>query len=440
MLTRYVRSFDGASLAVTLRGDERALPIIAVSPWATVQSSGVLRGTSNTTEGLAGQRYVLSYDRRGSGGSGHDAADLGLEAQVADLSAVADAHVAAAFDLVAFFDGTPIAIAYAARAPERVRKLVLWHPFVDGADWIPAQRVRGLIDLARTDWPLALRTLATMWGPRQSSENQREFAKGLRERLTPEVFIRSLEATQATNVADEARLVQAETLILASAGAGLPTRFAQGVASLIPGATLQLVDQEATVPDGERIPAIILRFLDGTLAASPSLPQGASGMAVVLFTDIVDSTALTERLGDAAFRERARGLDERLRAIIGERGGTAIDGKLLGDGVLAVFTAASGAIDAALACAASGAEFGLQLHLGIHAGDVIREANNVFGGAVNIASRIAGLSAPDELLVSDIVRGLARTSAAVVFDDRGDHALKGVSDAQRVFAVRKAGA
>ena len=51
---------------------------------------------------------------------------------------------------------------------------------------------------------------------------------------------------------------------------------------------------------------------------------------------------------------------------------------------------------------------------------VIREANNVFGGAVNIAARICALSAPGEILTSDVVRGSARTSAGVAFDDRGE--------------------
>jgi class 3 adenylate cyclase len=110
--------------------------------------------------------------------------------------------------------------------------------------------------------------------------------------------------------------------------------------------------------------------------------------------------------------------------------------------VLATFPAASHAIDAALRWASAGDERSLRLHLGLHAGDVIREADahgrgNVFGGAVNIASRISGLSAPGEVLVSDVVRALARTSASVTFEDRGEHALKGVADAQRVYAVRQ---
>jgi len=155
--------------------------------------------------------------------------------------------------------------------------------------------------------------------------------------------------------------------------------------------------------------------------------------------DIADSTGLTERLGDAAFRAKARELDGALRGVIREEAGTAIEGKLLGDGVLAVFTSARQAIEAALACAGAGDEAGLPLHLGLHAGDVIREDNNVYGGAVNIAARISGLSAPAEVLVSETVRSLARTSTGVRFEDRGEQALKGVGEAVRVWAVVEAG-
>ncbi len=174
---------------------------------------------------------------------------------------------------------------------------------------------------------------------------------------------------------------------------------------------------------------------DGSGEQRPTTSSSTSGTAIILFADIVDSTALTERMGDAAFRAKARYLDASLRNIITEAGGTTIDAKTLGDGVLATFPAASQAIDAALRCGAAGDAQGLPLHLGLHAGDVFREQNNVFGGAVNIAARISALSAPGEILVSDIVRGLARTSAGVTFEDRGEHALKGVADAQRMYAV-----
>jgi adenylate cyclase len=105
---------------------------------------------------------------------------------------------------------------------------------------------------------------------------------------------------------------------------------------------------------------------------------------------------------------------------------------------MGTFASARAAIAAAVRCSALSAASELGLHIGLHAGDVIREDDNVYGGTVNIASRICGLSAPGEILVSDVVRGMARSSAGVQFEDRGEHALKGVADPQRVYAVRAA--
>ena len=136
-------------------------------------------------------------------------------------------------------------------------------------------------------------------------------------------------------------------------------------------------------------------------------------------------------------REKARELDTALRDAISSAGGTAIEGKLLGDGVLATFGAAREAIACAQACHVVGSDVGLPLHVGIHAGDVIREEGNVFGGAVNVAARISDASEPGETLVSGTVRDLARTSAGVLFEDKGERDLKGVSDAVRVWAVGK---
>ena len=112
------------------------------------------------------------------------------------------------------------------------------------------------------------------------------------------------------------------------------------------------------------------------------------------------------------------------------------EGKVLGDGIMSVFASAHQAIEAAQRCRDLGDDADLPLHLGIHAGDVVREGNNVHGGAVQVAARVVDAAEPGEILVSATVRDLARTSAGVAFEDRGEHELKGIAEPQRLFAVK----
>jgi class 3 adenylate cyclase len=267
-------------------------------------------------------------------------------------------------------------------------------------------------------------------------EESRMWGTYIRACTGPEVFgdeyqqvVREFDAT------DFAPRVTAPTLIVSHEGLAFITiEMARDLAARIPNSQL-LVIPGTWADDGIATARRILSFLNDDEESPQRVQTPASGMTAILFADIVDSTALTERLGDAAFRVKARDLDAALRSIIRDHTGITIEGKLLGDGVLATFTSARQAIEAALACARSGDDAGLPLHLGLHAGDVIREDNNVYGGAVNIAARVSALAAPGEVLVSDIVRGLARTSAVVRFEDLGEQALKGVGEPVRVWAV-----
>jgi class 3 adenylate cyclase len=252
-----------------------------------------------------------------------------------------------------------------------------------------------------------------------------------KQAISPEMAIRAVETSAAIDVSGILAEVRTPTLVVEFAGSRAGSR-ARDVASIIPDARLLSFAGDITAMWEADYTTAVMAFLNED-DTNPTVAP--SGTAIVFFADIVDSTVLTERLGDAAFREKARDLDSALRAIIRDNGGTPIEGKLLGDGVLATFSSASQAIAAALACGQAGEDGGLPLHLGLHAGDVIREDNNVFGGAVNVAARISGLSAAGEVLVSDTVRSLARTSAGVSFEDRGEQKLKGVGEAVRVWAV-----
>jgi len=282
--------------------------------------------------------------------------------------------------------------------------------------------------------------MADVLFPKGPDDVRRRHAYLLRGSLSAEVAAKYL-AMYDIDIRDIPPTITTPTLVLNRRGnRDIPSAASRALASRMPDARFVEVEGEMEVPafDYKGYLGTVFEFL----GRQPVLPKDSlgkdlsSGTAVILFADIADSTALTESLGDLAFRARARDLDSALRTVILDHGGTPIEGKLLGDGVLAVFQSAREAIAAALVCGGAGGSAGLPLHLGLHAGDVIREDNNVYGGAVNIASRISALSAPGEVLVSDVVRGLARTSAGVTFEDRGRRRLKGVGEAVRTWAVR----
>jgi class 3 adenylate cyclase len=335
----------------------------------------------------------------------------------------------------------PAAITYAVRQPEKVSKLILYGTFGHGSDLTTEAVKDSLVGMVRSHWGIARRMLADIVSSGVSNEMLERIANDEGDSADSETVARLIELSYGVDVRDLLPSIKAPTLVLHRRGdRAVPFRMGRELALHLGNARFIPLDGALHYPwfgDSESVARPILDFLDDSYGsrAKVSTVDANSGTAIILFADVVDSTRLTEELGDTAFREKARTLDEAMRAIIREHSGTCIDAKTLGDGVLATFTSAAKAIEAALACGKAGSDGGLALHLGIHAGDVIREENNVFGGAVNISARISSLSAPGQLLVSDTVRSLARTSAGVVFEDLGEQALKGIADPVRLFKV-----
>ena len=434
---QYAKTSDGVSIAWAVIGTGPPL-VFAATIWGNLymEQAGIdALGFGSIDELVATGWSTVLYDTRGTGSSDRDVADYSLEARVRDLEAVVGAAGIERFPLTGFGHGAQTAIAYTVAHPDAVSHLILVNPFVSGAEYYrtePALRaLKAMQGMAEEEWEYLTRALATGVLGFGDAERSDKVAKAFREAMRPAGLVGFRDAAEAIDVGDLLPVVRVPTLVVRDDSTAVTYgRLARGVAVGIPGAHFTVTSN-------------YVKAVNDFLGAPPtdvpaSLP---SGTAIILFADIADSTGLTERLGDAAFRAKARELDGALRAIVAANGGTTIEGKLLGDGVLAVFTSARQAIEAALACGKAGASGALPLHLGLHAGDVIREANpdgrgNVYGGAVNIAARISALSAPGELLVSDTVRSLARTSAGVAFEDRGEQSLKGIEEPVRVFAVK----
>ena len=146
-------------------------------------------------------------------------------------------------------------------------------------------------------------------------------------------------------------------------------------------------------------------------------------LATILLTDIVGSTELAARLGDARWKELLSEHFASARAELERFGGRQVS--TTGDGVLATFDGPARALHCAAAIRRDAEREGLDLRIGVHVGEVELVGSDVRGIAVHEAARITAAAEPGEILVSDMTRALAAASG-LRFDERGTHPLKGL--------------
>jgi len=151
----------------------------------------------------------------------------------------------------------------------------------------------------------------------------------------------------------------------------------------------------------------------------------------VLFTDLADSTERAAAVGDERWQRMLDVHDEVVRTAVRRHGGRVV--KTTGDGVLAVFPSASGALYAGLQIRAALADHDLAVRIGVHVGDVDRRGDDVSGVAVHVAARVMAAAEPLEVLVSDSAR-FAAAGEGFAFDQRGSHTLKGLPGEFALFA------
>jgi class 3 adenylate cyclase len=436
---RYARTVDGVNIAYFTMGE--GVPYVSVHlPFSNVQHELATPRFSPQQQAIAAQAMLVRYDHRGLGLSDKWPHEVTTQHFLRDLETVVDKLELRRFILFANHGGSyPIAFTYASAHPERVLAIAA---ILGGL----ASDFMGVVtDMPGTDWRFISDAIGRRAAGPDDAVGAAEMAEDLRA-ATNQDGLRRLNAWwfSAKDEVD-AEAVKARALLLPHINQGGDAFLAdaRALAARMPNAIMQPIRGATQAERTREVVAAVRLFLTGRQeppATEESRPPqtatvtGAS--AVILFTDIADSTALTERLGDARFRDASRALDADLRAAIRDCGGTTVEAKTLGDGVLATFGSAAQAIEGARRCLTLSAASELGLHIGVHAGDVIREDGNVFGGAVNIAARICSLSEAGEILVSDVVRGMARSSAGVMFEDRGEQEMKGVGEPVRVYAVR----
>jgi class 3 adenylate cyclase len=179
-------------------------------------------------------------------------------------------------------------------------------------------------------------------------------------------------------------------------------------------------------------PFVTVEWTSSRVTAVSSDDPGDRVLATVLFTDIVDSTATLERVGDTQWRERLLAHNARLRQVIDEFKGREIT--TTGDGFLVVFDGATRAVRCGAAMARAAQQVGVHIRVGIHTGEVEFISENVRGVAVHIAARVLAVAGADEVVVSDTTHDLV-AGAGVEFDDAGRHVLKGLSGERQLYRL-----
>jgi class 3 adenylate cyclase/streptogramin lyase len=155
-------------------------------------------------------------------------------------------------------------------------------------------------------------------------------------------------------------------------------------------------------------------------------------LATVMFTDIVGSTELATRLGDAAWRQLLSRHNSLIRRQLKRFGGREVD--TAGDGFFARFEQPARAIACARALIEAFDSQGIQIRVGIHMGEVEITGDKVAGIAVHIGSRLMSQAGPNEIVVSSTVRDLV-SGSELQFEDKGLHELKGVPSQWHLYAL-----
>jgi class 3 adenylate cyclase len=154
--------------------------------------------------------------------------------------------------------------------------------------------------------------------------------------------------------------------------------------------------------------------------------------AALLFTDIVDSTPRVASLGDAQWSDLLERHRVKVRTNLTRFNGREVGTE--GDSFLATFDLPANAVRCARAIRDDVSALGIDLHIGIHAGEVEVRDDDLAGIALHIGARVSAHAQPGEVLVTETVVHLVAGSG-IEFENRGSAQFKGVPEQWRVYAV-----
>jgi class 3 adenylate cyclase len=361
-----------------------------------------------------------------------------VELQMDDVRAVMDAASSESAAVFGAARGAAPSLLFAASYPERVRALVLYAPNVRTLQapdfpWGMTEEHR------RTFYDRFVAEMGTgenldLQGPTGATDDRFKpwWARFERLAASPQAFRELGAILGQIDVRSVLPHIQAPSLVLHRTGDRIVDvgqgRFA---AEMIPGAKFVELPGDDHLPflgDQDALLDEIQEFLTGARSA----PDTDRVLATLMFTDIVGSTEMAARLADRAWSDLLANHHALVRTQLDRFRGREID--TAGDGFLASFDGPARAIRCAKAIAEGVRALRIDVRAGLHTGECQSVDGRLTGIAVHIAARVCALAGPGEVLTSGTVRDLVAGSG-IRFEDRGEHALRGVPDTWRLYEV-----
>ena len=433
--TRYARAMDGTHVAYQVHGDG-PIDILVLRAWHSNLDheweepvlAGILRRL-----GAVGR--VIRLDRRGSGLSDRFEPTMlpTVEDRIDDIRAVLDAAGVERIVPIGLAHGSALCTVFAATYPERTSGLVLYSPpglILGQAD---AAVVRAYADEIRDGWGSTAHARGIVDIAAPSRADDTAFVEWVREdqvvSSSAAEAVAQWELVSATNVDGVLSSIHAPTLVLWRKGS---PQGGPRMAERIPGArAVELPGEDHVMISGDWRPwlAAVEDFVEGVQDAETDADRV---LATVMFTDVVGSTERATALGDRDWRQLVDDHHAAVRRQLARFRGREID--TAGDGFFAAFDGPARAIRCAMAIRKALGALGLDVRVGLHAGECERVGGGLRGVAVHVGARVGAEAESGEILVTSTVRDLVAGSG-IAFEDAGTRALKGLPESRQLYRV-----